>query len=175
MFKKQGRMQDVGRFIVLFAGAIFVIVGYLVAYVMGLPLIEQAKASSKWPTTSGLVLKSKVSSHRSNNSSSSTYSAKVSYQYQVEGKKFESEMVWFGGDVSTSNKSMVRETVKKYPVDQKVIVHYNPEDPEIAVLEPGVFKTTYFYYLFGWLFLGVGILMTGYPLFRSLFRRAKAE
>jgi len=172
MYKKQSRMQDVGRFIVVFVGAIFVIVGYVVAYVMGLPLLEQAKASSNWPTTAGLVLKSKVVSHRSNNSS--TYLAKVNYQYQVEGKRLESETVWFGGDVSTSDQAMVRETVKKYPVDQKVIVYYNPEDPEIAVLEPGVFKTTYFYYLFGWLFLGVGILMTGIPLFRSLFRRVKA-
>ncbi|MCH9654050.1 MAG: DUF3592 domain-containing protein [Planctomycetes bacterium] len=175
MLKKQARFQDVRRFMMVFFGAIFIIVGYLVTYEMGLPLIEQAKASKNWPTTAGLVLKSKVISHRKNNSSSSTYTAKVSYHYEVKGAQFESETVWFGGDISTSNKSMARETVKKFPVDQKVTVYYNPEDPEIAVLEPGVFKTTYFYYLFGWVFLGVGILMTGSPLFRSLFHRRKTE
>ncbi len=175
MFKKQTRVREMGRFFVLFMGSIFLIVGYLVAYQIGAPLLEQAKASTNWPTTEGLVLKSKMKVHRSNQSGSSTYSANVNYQYQVNDSQFESDTVWFGGDISTSDQSMARETVKKYPLDQKVVVYYDPDHPEIAVLEPGVFKTTYFYYLFGWIFLGVGILMTGIPFFRSLFRRIKSE
>ncbi|MFG0239627.1 MAG: hypothetical protein ACF8CY_01060, partial [Gimesia chilikensis] len=77
---------------------------------------------------------------------------------------------WFGNDVSTSDRSLSEETVRKYPVKQNITVYYDPADHAIAVLEPGVFKTTYFFYLFGWLFLGLGILMASGVLFRSLLR-----
>ncbi|QDT40091.1 hypothetical protein Pan241w_01440 [Gimesia alba] len=53
-------------------------------------------------------------------------------------------------------------------------MYYDPQKPIAAVLEPGVFKTTYFYYIFGWLLMGPGILMTGIPLFRWLLRKGKS-
>ncbi|QDU00179.1 DUF3592 domain-containing protein [Gimesia aquarii] len=159
-----------GRFIFLSLGIIFMGTGYFIAYHIGLPLIKEAKASTSWPTTTGVIQNSKVKVHRSNDSNSSTYSAEVIYRYQVEQNEFQSETVWFGGDISTSNRSMAQETVKKYPAKKQVTVYYNPNKPATAVLEPGVFTMTYFYYIFGWLFLGVGILSTGIPLFRTLFR-----
>ncbi|WP_417390617.1 DUF3592 domain-containing protein [Gimesia sp.] len=170
MIAKRDRMRKVGRRLVIFLGLIFLIVGYVMAYQIGLPLLEQARASTSWPVTTGEVLESKVKSHRSSNSSSSTYAAHVVYRYQIEGKNYESQTVWFGSDVSTSDRSLAQNTVKKYPVRQSVNVYYDPRHPEAAVLEPGVFKTTWFYYLFGWVFLGVGILMAGIPLFSSFFR-----
>lgn len=175
MVRNRTRLHKMGRTISLLLGVIFIFVGFLVAYLLGLPQIEQAKASNNWPTTSGVVLKSKVTTHRSNNSSSSTYAADVTYQYQIEGHNYEGSTVWFGSDISTSNRSLAQETVKKYPVAKQVVVYYDAKNPQAAVLEPGVFKTTYFYYLFGWLFLGSGIMMVGIPLFRSLFRSIKAE
>ncbi|MFH1299426.1 MAG: DUF3592 domain-containing protein [Planctomycetota bacterium] len=175
MVKNKLRIFKAGRMFVLCLGVVFLSTGFLVTYLLGLPLIEQAKASKNWPTTEGVVLNSKVVTHRSSNSSSSTYSAKVIYRYQVEGQNHEGKTVWFGSDLSTSNRSLAEETVGKYPNDKKVTVYYDPQDPAAAVLEPGVFKSTYFYYLFGWLFMGPGILMTGIPLFRSLFRKFRRE
>lgn len=159
-----------GRFIFLCLGLIFMGTGYFMAYHIGLPLIKEAKASKGWPTTTGVILNSKVKTHQSNDSNSSTYSAEIVYQYQIKQSVLKAETVWFGGDISTSNRSMAQETVKKYPAKKQVTVYYNPDEPATAVLEPGVFTTTYFYYMFGWLFLGVGILVTGIPLFRTLFR-----
>ncbi|EDL57734.1 DUF3592 domain-containing protein [Gimesia maris] len=170
MLANRDRMQRVGRKFIIFLGFIFLMVGYVMAYQKGLPLLEQARASTSWPVTTGEVLKSEVKSHRSSNSNSSTYSAHVVYHYQIEGKNFEAQTVWFGSDISTSDRSLAQNTVKKYPVKQSVNVYYDPLHPEAAVLEPGVFKTTWFYYLFGWFFLGVGILMAGIPLFSSFFR-----
>lgn len=170
MLVKRDRMQKVGRKFLIFLGFIFLLVGYVMAYQKGLPLLEQARASTSWPVTTGEVLESDVKSHRSSNSNSSTYSAHVVYRYQSEGKNYESQTVWFGSDISTSDRSLAQNTVNKYPVRKSVNVYYDPLHPEAAVLEPGVFKTTWFYYLFGWLFLGVGILMAGIPLFSSFFR-----
>ncbi|MCA9003892.1 MAG: DUF3592 domain-containing protein [Planctomycetaceae bacterium] len=170
MIIKRDRMQKVGRKFIIFLGFIFLSVGYLLAYQKGLPLLEQARASTSWPVTTGKVLESDVKAHRSSNSNSSTYSAHVVYRYQVEGQDYQAQTVWFGSDISTSDRSLAQNTVKKYPVKQSVTVHYDPQHPAAAVLEPGVFKTTWFYYLFGWVFLGVGILMAGIPLFGSFFR-----
>ncbi|QDV48123.1 DUF3592 domain-containing protein [Gimesia fumaroli] len=170
MVKSKPVMHKAGHLFSFVLGVIFVIGGFLATYLKGLPLIEQGKASKNWPTTKGVVLKSKVASHRSSNSNSSTYSAEITYRYQVEGQNYKCGTVWFGSDVSTSNRSLAQDTVKKYPVDKQVVVYYDPQKPAAAVLEPGVFKTTYFYYVFGWLFMGPGILMTGIPLFRWLVR-----
>ncbi|QDV15521.1 hypothetical protein Pan153_01350 [Gimesia panareensis] len=170
IYRTKTGMHQVGRKLVLFIGFVFIFVGYLMAYQKGLPLLERAKASKEWPTTDGVVLESKIESHHSSNSSSSTYSPKVIYRYEVEGQEFKGDTVWFGNDVSTSDRSMSSKTVKKYPVQKNVTVYYDPAEPAVAVLEPGVFKTTYFFYLFGWLFLGLGLLMTSGILFRSLLR-----
>ncbi|WP_417380019.1 DUF3592 domain-containing protein [Gimesia sp.] len=170
MIANRHRMQKIGRRLIIFLGFIFLIVGYVMAYLKGLPLLEQARASKDWPVTTGEVLASDVQSHRSSNSNSSTYSAHVVYRYQVQDKNYEAKTVWFGSDVSTSDRSLAQNTIKKYPIQQSVTVYYDPQHPETAVLEPGVFKTTWFYYLFGWVFLGTGILMTGIPLFSSFFR-----
>ena len=175
MVKSRADIRKKVRLISFSLGAVFVIVGFLMTYLLGLPLIEQAKASTNWPTTKGVVLKSKVKTHRSNNSNSSTYSADITYRYQVEGQDYECSTVWFGSDVSTSNRSLARNTVKKYPVDKQVVIYYDPQKPAAAVLEPGVFKTTYFYYLFGWLLMGPGILMTCIPLFQRLFKSGKGN
>ncbi|QDT40090.1 hypothetical protein Pan241w_01430 [Gimesia alba] len=118
MVKSKADMYKAGRIFSFVLGAIFIIAGFLVTYLLGLPLIEQAKASKNWPTTKGVVLKSKVATHRSSNSNSSTYSAEIMYRYQVEGEDYECATVWFGSDVSTSNRSLAQNTVKKYPVDK---------------------------------------------------------
>lgn len=175
MVKSKADIYKAGRLFSRVLGVVFVIVGFLVTYLLGLPLIEQGKASKNWPTTKGVVLKSKVASHRSSNSNSSTYSAEITYRYGVEGQDYECDTVWFGSDVSTSNRSLAQNTVKKYPVDKQVVVYYDLKNPAAAVLEPGVFKTTYFFYLFGWLLMGPGILMTGIPLFRWLIRIVKGS
>ncbi|MCA9013896.1 MAG: DUF3592 domain-containing protein [Planctomycetaceae bacterium] len=176
MAKYQVRSANkTGPVLLLILGTILIIAGFLVINLVGLPLIERGKASKNWPTTKGVVLKSKVASHRSSNSNSSTYSPDITYRYQVEEQDYECETVWFGSDVSTSNKSLAQDTVKKYPVKKQVDVYYDPQDPAIAVLEPGVFKLTYFFYLLGWVFLGPGIFMVGIPLFRFLARIASGS
>lgn len=170
MLSGNSRLHQVGRKIMLVMGLVFLTIGYVMAYQKGLPLLERAKASKNWPTTGGVVLESRIQEHHSNNSSSTSYSPKIVYRYQVKQNEFESNTVWFGSDVSTSSRSTASNAVKRFPVEKEVTVYYDPADPAIAVLEPGVFKTTYFFYLFGWLFLGIGILMTGGVLFRALLR-----
>lgn len=64
------------------------------------------------------------------------YSANVQYAYAVDGIEYS------GGSIetldgSTSSRSSVKKTLRKYAVGTKVPVYYDPEFPNTAVLEPG--------------------------------------
>ena len=175
MQTQQQPLQKAGRIFSLVMGIILLVAGVLVIYYLGIPVLDRAKASPQWPTTKGVVLKSKVASQRSSNSNSETYKPDITYRYEVDGQQYECTTVWFGSDVSTSNRSMAQDAVNQYPVNGEVVVYYDPQDPAIAVLQPGAFKMSYFYYLLGWGLLGPGILMVGIPLFKFLFRIASGS
>ena len=138
-------------------GVVFFGVGIGVSFWIGLPKIQKAKASVDWPSVQGEVKSSRITESRDNDGT--TYGHEVIYTYTVENEKLENDIVWFGGDVKTSSRGMARDTVKKYPAGKEVSVHFNPEDPQISVLEPGAFKSTYFLFLFGFIFSCAGFFM----------------
>ena len=112
------------------------------------------KKSTSWPTTIGRVISSKVSSTRITNpgeASETRFRAAVSYQYTVNGSSYHSSKISFVFSVQTSpnSSSRAKSIVKKYPRGKEVKVFYNPEKPEIAVLEAGTSSIPYFYHLFG--------------------------
>ena len=99
------------------------------------PLAEEAEASEEWPTVEGVITYSELRSSR-NSDGNELYSADVDYVYTVDGKKYS------GGNIetldgSTSSRSSVKKTLRKYAVGTKVPVYYDPEFPNTAVLEPG--------------------------------------
>ncbi len=88
-----------------------------------------ANESLSWPTTEGVVLKSKVwrgpgkRKHR------------ITYEYSVNQRTYTSHDVGFVAKVFGDSARKKRD---RYPVGKKVRVYYSTEDPNIAVLEPGV-------------------------------------
>lgn len=175
MTKPKINLYKTGRIFSLSMGLMLLIAGFMVTYLLGLPLIEQAKASENWPTTKGVVLQSVVASPRSNTSSDSSYEAVVAYRYQVEGQDYECGTVRLGIDIATSDRGLAQNTVQKYPVDKQVLVFYDPKNPAAAVLEPGVFKNTKFFFELGWLLMGPGALLAGLPVVWWLIKRAKGS
>jgi hypothetical protein len=164
---RHSKNSPVGNFIGgLIIGPIFLVVGAVVAFYFGKPIVDNAKASLKWPTVEGRVTVSTVERKRS--SDSTTYAANVGYEYEVDGQKQLGDTVWFGGNFSSSNSGLARETVDKYPAGSQVQVYYNPEDPNQSVLEPGAFWTTYMVYGIGLLFFGIGLLATGAFVWKML-------
>ncbi len=147
-------------------GLIFSAVGGGIAFFKGLPTVIQARASTDWPTTKGVVTSSKVISSHSDGST--TYRAEVLYKYTIKGEKLESERVWFGDGISTSGGKDARKTVRDYPVGKKVTIYYDPDDLLETCLLPGAFYSTYFFLIFGGIFLGVGLIMLISPVFKLL-------
>ena len=55
--------------------------------------------------------------------------------YKVNNFRYTNDCVSLG-QYGTSNRKHVREELKKYPVNRKVSVYYDPANPQDAVLEP---------------------------------------
>lgn len=61
----------------------------------------------------------------------------ITYRYKVGELEFVSNRVHFGHQAE-DNPSYAQSYVEKYPVGEQVIVFYDPNEPENAVLEPEV-------------------------------------
>ncbi|HVU11506.1 MAG TPA: DUF3592 domain-containing protein [Phototrophicaceae bacterium] len=99
---------------------------------------RKAHASEHWPTTSGRILTSTVSSHRSLNSNgthTTIYEPKIVYEYVVNGQRYQSEQINFSMIAGTSGGGYAETLVDKYPEGSIVPVFYNPQNPTEAVLE----------------------------------------
>ncbi len=120
----------------LIFAAIFFVGGFMAYQHLTKPLAEEAEASEEWPTVEGVITYSGLNKSR-NPDGNDMYSADVQYEYSVDGQKYS------GGNIetmdgSTSSRSSVKKTVRKYAVGTKVAVYYDPEFPNTAVLEPGI-------------------------------------
>jgi hypothetical protein len=90
--------------------------------------IQRAKESAAWPSTTGTITASgtKKVMFRSQ--------PRVAYSYAVNGTSYVSERISFAAGVPPKETESV---VARYPVGKEVNVHYAPEKPSDAVLEPG--------------------------------------
>ena len=134
----------------IFAGLVIGIVfglGGIIAVFFGSRTVLRAIESENWPSTTGEVNYSEVDIH--SDSDGTSYSPDVRYFYFVEGKQYQSERVYFGSDVSSSNRRRHQETVDRYPVGSRVTVYYDPDNPATGVLEPGATFDSAFLVIFG--------------------------
>lgn len=164
-FQRHRQMGTLGGLIL---GSVFLVIGYVVAFSFGKPIVDKAKASERWPTVEGRITTSEVRQQRGSDGKVA-HSASVGYDYEVEGQKLLGDTVWFGGNFSSSSSDLARRTVDKYPVGKQVQVYHDPANPEVSVLEPGAFWSSYLVYGIGLLFLGFGVLLVGTLAMKLLF------
>lgn len=120
-----------------FKGALlFAPIYFLVSYLMirqGLDDFRKSIASKDWTSTEGEIVHSEVIRR-----GISQPKVNIEYTYRIKGKKYSSKLIHFGSpQQSPWAKKENRFHVKAYPKGKKVDVYYNPESPDIAVLEPG--------------------------------------
>jgi Protein of unknown function (DUF3592) len=117
-------------------GMITLLIGAIgvVLLVAGFLLARSPGKSNHWPTTTGQILASTINYRRRSGGGHSPYPL-VMYVYQVEGKQYQSQRIYFGGQIGGSAMTGV---VKKYPVGTQVPVYYNPQNPVDAVLERSI-------------------------------------
>ena len=150
-------------------GLVFVGVGIGLT-IWGNGILQNAKESTKWPTTDGRILSSRVTESRSttgtrrNRRPKYTYGAEVRYEYTVKERKHTSNKVSFG-QYSSSNPGHAESIVRRYPQGKAVKVFYNPDNPSTATLEAGASWSSYAILIGGVVFCFAGLLLIVSPLF----------
>lgn len=112
--------------------------------------------SPHWPTTAGSVVDASPVQSGTTDSDEPVYNAKVVFRYVVAGRAYEADTIealpWLmSGD-------QVERKLQAYPPGRAVLVHYDPANPAVAVLIPGMSRLTKFFLL---LYLGVCGLLIG--------------
>lgn len=125
---------------ILFLWALLVL--SFIVYLMMMHQYWQDKNSIAWPQCEGTVLESTVESiHKQEHAdrAKAEFQPVVKYRYEVGGKTYTSEMYAFKRTALTYRDAseLLDARFKK---DQRVTVYFNPGDPAVAVLEPGLEK-----------------------------------
>lgn len=105
-------------------------------------LLIRSLDSIKWNQTDGRILSSSVEK-LGNTKDTSGYTRKISYTYDVNNNTFISKRVFYGDSLYRMTSLNLKDTMKKYPKDKEIKVHYNPNKPNHSVLEPGVNSKIY--------------------------------
>lgn len=106
-------------------------VGAVIGLDYGLSQRSLARDSKTWPITAGVVLTAEV---REGGKRYTTYEPHVTYAYTVDGTRYVGHVLRVGDIGSTVGAEVV---MGQRLVGTTVTVHYNPDDPGQAVLEPG--------------------------------------
>jgi len=132
----------------------------------GLISLWNARESVKWPVVPGRILyheegsSTSTDTHEGRTTTTTTYSTRVIYRYQVKGRTLFNNVRRFG-QLAGSSEEWASEIAAQYPMGKDVEVSYKPGDPETAALEPGIDKEAY--YLPG---AGAAFLLFGFAVFR---------
>lgn len=149
------------RLAVVVLAVVFTLVGAAVT-AWGVVDYRRAQASRNWPTANGRVQYATVETRSSRNdsgTSSTTFQARIIYGYEIGGQTLRSERVSFG-EVSTSDPADAEEIVARYQPGTTVTVYYDPQNPELAVLEPGVSLGNYLLLGIGSVFFVAGLMLS---------------
>ena len=134
--------------------------------------LHQAKESATWPTAQGEVRGSSLET-RGSLIRGNSYRAKVMYNFTVNEKRFSGNLVTFS-DHRSGNPSHARDIVKMYPKGEAVTVYYNPQNPQVCVLEPGVKGQVGIGIIFGPVLMMLGIY-GAVSIWKSLRAQSAAE
>ena len=120
--------------------------GCIVSFLYFIHFFPEAIASTRWPTVEGEIIKSEVGKRQVKREPG--IFPVVVYSYHVNEQDYQAKRIKVGTQTfSSTSYDWVQGTLDKYPLGKKVTIHYNPNSPTKAVLEPG----------FTWRIIGFGI------------------
>ncbi len=123
--------------------------------------MEGIRARS-WPVADGRILLSRYDQWRTQKGIRiAGLCIDVQYIYQVGDKVYDGHRINSGWRCF-GNQKHLEGFLRKYPSGKKVLVHYNPDDPAQALLEPGLDWTPFF--LWG---LGLISMSAAWPLLKK--------
>lgn len=152
----------------MISGGVLLLVG-VVFLGAAVGAIGLARASCSWPTVPGRVARSEIRTNRRANGLPG-FRTMVRYEYVVDGEEYEGREVTAGEFPYRSARGATRR-LAPYPVGALVTVRYDPNEPEIALLEPGVSVDVLYLPVIATLLVGTALAILawgGWLLFRAL-------
>lgn len=149
---------------------IFCLIG-LALLVPGLTNLWRAHTSLRWPVAPGTVVfalrdssDSVTEDSEGNEVVSTSESARLVYRYEVAGQRHFANVRVFG-QLSGASADWADDIADRYPKGKTVSVAYHPQDPDLAVLEPGIDPEAYWLPGAGaaFLFFGIAVFVWGIP------------
>lgn len=137
-------------------GIVFIVVGILGFQFIAGPVSDVFNTSGKWLQTEGEITNAEVLAFRSQGQT--MYRASLVYKYAVDGKAYHSDQIQ-PAISSTSFRYFPQRKVKLHPIGSKVPVFYNPDQPDEALLEPGMGMLKYLFYTIPFFFILIGFVV----------------
>lgn len=152
-------------------GCVLVVAGISIAR-FNLSLIPIAEASVGWTTTEGRITKFEIVERVMGEYETEVFCGPmVQYTYSVDGYLFTTDRVSFNSYINENCSAIKADLYNpRYTVGKQIFVYYDPEQPSMAVLEPGACVTCYPHLMLGGIFGFVGIFGLG-KASRKLFGR----
>lgn len=146
-------------------GACFLVLGIVLVYV-GLKIRRRAIASASWPRAPGVVTSIDVHASRSSPTrpdaaTQTTYHPKITYDYEVGGRRLTGSRLNFSGRHYYSHRKAAAQ-LDPFPVGEAIEVFYDPADPDMSTLSTATSGTwTLVILAGGMVFLGAFLLAFG--------------
>ena len=137
-------------------GSVFTLIMAVGILSWGGVLVAEARESAAWPTTPGTITEAKVATRHAttgNNAPRITYVPSVRYTYRVDGAPYQGNRIQIVSR-SFDNRGKADVRVDRYRRNKAVVVHYDPENPNRSVLQPGMGAGNYLPFLMGGVLLG---------------------
>jgi hypothetical protein len=134
---------------------ILFLVGGLGTTLWGWSIIARGKKTLLWPAVEGVIEKSRPSSEADD------LLPEIIFSYTVSGQRYVRTLEFPSG--TNPSQALSASYVAKYPEDAEVAVHYNPDRPDQATLEPGPGRDAWLVFIIGIVVtvIGVGFLIFG--------------
>ena len=124
---------------------------------------QLARTSARWPTVTGRITASRVSSfieRDEDGDETEKFLANVQYAYRVGAANYRGNAVNWGWTSIYADRDNAAAALAKYPADSTVTVYYDPADPDHAVLDPAGRRGRAAPLIAGFFLGGIGVFMT---------------
>ncbi|HTV36255.1 MAG TPA: DUF3592 domain-containing protein [Xanthobacteraceae bacterium] len=141
--------------ILILFGVIAFAVG-VVLYVVQLRQGLRADASKKWPKAQATVIASALESSPEHKR---RYRAAIRYRYRVGAKNYQSDRVFWGGN--EGRRRHMESVVSLYPAGASIGIHYDPQNPAEAVIDPARFAGSRVTVVYAMAMITIGVFAFG--------------
>ena len=145
---------------VLAVGLVLVFGGYLTF--LGVRNVVRGAESRRWPTVQGTVVaadtRRETATDRKSGIEHVTYSTDTVVRYRVGSQDYTTNQIYFGATLGSSDPSAAELQRMRYPAGAVLPVSYDPAQPWLAALKPGVHSDAFWLPVAGLAFLLPGIM-----------------